>query len=235
MKKNQKIAGIALASLLTMSGNQAGADSQVGAAASDRFARENDLNRTIELPGSRTNSPIAKQQLIDALKSMKSNPETIEFHSAMCYKVSMDPETVDYSCPGCGKQTTHPYHSNAGQLSREVASIKRSLKNLPAAVSMDETSLCSHCRKTTETGLYFTTQCGECKTEFNWKITNGEDLAKMDWLFLKYPITAVDDGPGRGPLKDPDKVRKMVEFVSEKLFCPACIKKHNLNYNEKKQ
>ena len=233
MKKNKTITGIAVAALMVLTGNQgiaesvgecnfSGVDSQSGNTGHD--------SGTVE--SATTDRALARQKLLDALKSMKNSPEEIEFHSAMCYKMALAPATFDYSCPGCGAVTMHQYHSAAGKLARQIASVRRSLPNLPVEITVNETSLCQHCGKGSEPALAFTSKCGECQTVFTWKIVSDEDLDKLGWLFLDYPFKSLDIGPGKGSSKDPDRVREMVKFVSGCTFCPACVKKLQLDYPE---
>ncbi|HNX75965.1 MAG TPA: hypothetical protein PLM07_17805 [Candidatus Rifleibacterium sp.] len=175
---------------------------------------------------------LARQKLIDALKSMKNNPEEIEFHSAMCYKMALPPNTFDYSCPGCGAVTTHQYYSAAGKMSRQIASVRRSLPNLPVEISVNETSLCQHCSKGSEPALVFTSKCGKCQAIFSWKTADDKDLKKLDWLFLDYQSKSINLGPGKGSKKDPEQVKEMVRFVAGCTFCPACVKDLQLDYPE---
>ncbi|MEW6711247.1 MAG: hypothetical protein AB1403_15575 [Candidatus Riflebacteria bacterium] len=224
MNKSLKIAGIALAAALTMNQSHAGAETEGGCVVSD--------NQPIPLDqeGIGQQNEVSRQKLIDALKAMKNKPESIKFHSAMCYKMALGPDIFEYSCPECGKTTSHKYRSQAGAMARQITSIRRSFANLPAKITIDEKSLCNSCGKGGEAELIFFTECGSCSKSFSWKIQEGTDLEKLEWLFLKYPITELDIGPGRGPQTDPEMVKKMVEFVSGCMFCPECIKKLELNY-----
>lgn len=235
MKNRNKIAGIALASLMAMTNQQTVAEEQTGAEIPLKPSPFGGKGEEILDPSGRASSPVAKQKIIDGLRSMKRNPEKIEFHSAMCYKVSMDPDTFDYSCPKCGNASTHPYHSQAGRLAREVASVRRSLKNLPTKVEMDETSLCSKCAQDKKVALRFKVACSECSKQISWSISNAAELEKLDWLFLRFPITSVDSGAGYSELKNPAKVKEMVEFISSHLFCPQCIEKLDLAYPQDKK
>ncbi|KAF1080634.1 MAG: hypothetical protein GQF41_3044 [Candidatus Rifleibacterium amylolyticum] len=225
MKRSSKIAGIAMATLMTVSNSPAIAEENTGCAACSESSGNN--GETASVASDRS---LARQKLIDALKSMKNQPEQIEFHSAMCYKMAMPPATVDYTCPGCGANTIHEYNSPAGEMVRQIASVRRALPNLPVKITLDETALCSKCSKSERARLAFTSECGKCGTSFTWEIKDSNDLDKLGWLFLDYPVKSIDDGPGRGPLNNPDKVRAMVEFVSSCTFCPKCIKELQLNY-----
>lgn len=226
MKKTSKLAGVAMATLMTVSNCPVIAGEQASCASCDETASSGEA---VGVTGDRA---LARQKLIDALKSMKNEPEKIEFHSAMCYKMAMPPATVDYTCPGCGNNTTHSYNSPAGEMVRQIASVRRALPNLPVKIALDETALCSKCRKSTQDELVFTSECGKCSASFTWKINNSSDLDRLGWLFLDYPVTVINDGPGRGPLKNPDKVKVMVEFVSSCTFCPKCIEELQLNYEK---
>ncbi|MFZ5951461.1 MAG: hypothetical protein ACOYXC_12200 [Candidatus Rifleibacteriota bacterium] len=224
MKKSLKIAGIALAAMTTMNQTQVKAETEGECIVED--TKPIQLDDGITLPG----KELSQQKLIDALKAMKNQPDSIKFHSAMCYKMALGPDTFEYSCPDCGKITSHKYHSPGGAMARQITSIRRSFANLPAKITIDEKSLCHFCGKDAEAKLCFFTECGSCSKNFSWKITETEDLEKLEWLFLKYPLAELDIGPGRGPETDPQRVKKMVEFVSGCMFCPECIKKLELNY-----
>ncbi|OGK11198.1 MAG: hypothetical protein A2W80_06805 [Candidatus Riflebacteria bacterium GWC2_50_8] len=226
MKKTSKLAGVAMATLMAVSNSPVIAGEQASCASCDETASSGEA---VGVAGDRA---LARQKLIDALKSMKNEPEKIEFHSAMCYKMAMPPATVDYTCPGCGNNTTHSYNSTAGEMVRQMASVRRALPNLPVKIALDETALCSKCRKGTQDELVFTSECGKCSASFTWKISNSNDLDQLGWLFLDYPVTVINDGPGRGPLKNPDKVKAMVEFVSGCTFCPKCIEELQLSYEK---
>lgn len=223
MKKNEKIISLAMAAMLAMNSNQA-----ISEETSDSSFDEAQ-SATATNTGA-INSALDRQKLVDALKSMKNKPEEINFHSAMCYKMAMPPAVYEYTCPDCGQISTHKYQSIAGRLSRQIASVRRSLPNLPVKISVNETALCQKCSKTGQPELAFTTNCGNCAATFTWKITSDKELAKLDWLFLDYPVKSISSGPGRGKTIDPDKVREMVEFVSGCFFCPECIEKLQLNY-----
>ena len=216
-----------MATLMAVSTNPTMASEPPGCASCDETAGKN--GATVGVAGDRT---MARQKLIDALKSMKNQPEQIEFHSAMCYKMAIPPATVDYTCPSCGENTVHEYNSPAGEMVRQIASVRRALPNLPVKIALDETSLCSKCSKDKRAKLAFTSECGKCGSSFTWEINNSNDLDKLGWLFLDYPVKTINDGPGRGPLKNPDKVKAMVEFVSSCTFCPKCIKELQLNYEK---
>lgn len=227
MKKSSKIAGIAMATLMSISNNPAIAEEAADCAGcSDPTGN---IGETTSVSGDRS---FARQKLIDALKSMKNQPEQIEFHSAMCYKMAMPPATVDYTCPGCGAETVHEYNSPAGEMVRQIASVRRALPNLPVKITLDETALCSKCSKSDRAKLVFTSECGKCGSSFTWEIRDSNDLDKLGWLFLDYPVKSINEGPGCGPITNPDKVRAMVEFVSGCTFCPKCIEELQLNYEK---
>ena len=226
MKSRKEMASLAVAALLAVRSNQVVAETR-----GDCGFCENDAQSpTSENAKDVTNKDLARQKLVDSLKSMKSNPEGIEFHSAMCYKMALAPDTVEYSCPDCGSKSIHQYHSTAGKLSRQIASVRRSLPNLPVKISVNETALCQKCSKASDAELIFTSECGKCQASFSWKISSDEELDKLDWLFLDYPVKTLDIGPGRGKTIDPDRVKAMVEFVSGCTFCPKCIAELQLNY-----
>ncbi len=225
MNNHKKLAGLAVAAIVAMTNNQVVAEGTGDCSSCDVNQQSATGQTSVNTP----ENALARQQLIDALKSMKNNPEAIEFHSAMCYKMAMPPDTFEYSCPDCGTKTTHGYFSISGQMAREIAGIKRSLPNLPTRITVSETSLCQKCGKGATPELNFNTDCGNCKTSFSWKITNSEDLSKIHWLFIKYPVTSLDIGPGKGNSADPERVKEMVRFVSGCVFCPACLDKLQLS------
>jgi ribosomal protein L44E len=222
MDKKKKLAGLALALLMTNNSSDE--------AVARNFNQPPILDDTsVSATSDRViDNKVAKEKLIKALKDMKRNPESVKFHSAMCYKVSRPPKTFDYTCPDCGTVTTHKYRSKAGNMARETASIRRSLSRLPTKVSMSEKSLCSKCKQDEKIKLDFSTSCCECGKNFVWDVDNNMDLAKMDYLFLNFPVTDVDNGLSRGPQINPKKTKEIVEYVSQRLFCPDCIKKLDL-------
>lgn len=222
MKNLKKLTGLAAATAIALSASPAKAETGCATCPdcdNEQTAQPTESQRTL-----------ARQQLIEALRAMKNEPEKIEFHSAMCYKMAISPDTCEYPCPGCGAKTTWQFHSMGGKLSRQISTIRRSIPNLPVKVDVDETSLCQKCSKSKEPELVFKTACGNCNASFTWKIADDDEMAKLEWLFLKYPITSLDIGPGRGPTTDIERVKNMVEFVSGCSFCPECIKKLKLNY-----
>ncbi|MBU1108754.1 MAG: hypothetical protein KKB51_18910 [Candidatus Riflebacteria bacterium] len=228
MKNKTKLASLAMAALLAMGSNQAVAENQTDC----ESCGDDALPGATETAPGVPNKALARQKLVDALKSMKNNPEEIQFHSAMCYKMSMPPATFEYSCPDCGTKTSHEYQSTAGKLARQIVTIRRSLPNLPVKISVNETSLCQKCSKSKNAELTFTSECGKCQTIFSWKIGDYSEIEKLGWLFLNYPVKSLDSGAGRGELTDPPRVRAMVEFVSSCTFCPKCIAELQLNYEK---
>lgn len=229
MNNHKKFAGLAVAAIVAMTNNQVVAEGTGDCGSCDVKQQSATGQTSVNTP----ENALARQQLIDALKSMKNNPEAIEFHSAMCYKMAMPPDTFEYSCPDCGTKTTHGYFSISGQMAREIASINRSLASslasLPAIITVNTISLCEKCGKGAPPELIFNTECGNCKTSFPWKISNSEDLNKLNWLFIKYPVKSLDLGPGGSNSTYPERVKEMVKFVSGCVFCPACLDKLQLS------
>lgn len=228
MKQRNKAAQIALATIVALAGSNADgrAETAGGCIQPDTQSHGNadDIN---SLPILKTTA-VARQKLIDALREMKNNPEAIEFHSAMCYRMAMPPETIEYSCPDCGKTSVYSYHGFPGKVSRQIASVRRSLANLPINIALNETLMCQHCSPDGEKALKFTTECGKCHKSFNWQINAETDLDKLGWLFLNYPIKSIDIGPGKDFGSKPELVKEMVQFVSNCLFCTECRKIMNL-------
>ncbi|MFZ5950125.1 MAG: hypothetical protein ACOYXC_05450 [Candidatus Rifleibacteriota bacterium] len=233
VNRKNKAAQIALATIVSLAGSNADglAETEGGCIQPDTqsIGNANDIN---PLPILKTTA-VARQKLIDALREMKNNPEAIEFHSAMCYRMAMPPETIEYSCPDCGKASVYSYNGFPGRVSRQIASIRRSLANLPVKITLNETLMCQHCSPDGEKSLKFVTECGKCHKAFSWQINAENDLDKLGWLFLNYPIESIDMGPGKGFGKKPELIKEMVQFVSGCLFCPECIKLINLEYEEK--
>lgn len=229
MNNHKKFAGLAVAAIVAMTNNQVAAGGTGGCGSCDA----DQASGTSQSSAPTSDKTLARQQLIDALKSMKNNPEAIEFHSAMCYRMAIPPETFEYSCPDCGAKTKHPYSGTGGRMARETASINRSLAgslaSLPAIITVNTTSLCEKCGKGASPELIFNTECGNCKTSFPWKISTSEDLDKLHWLFIKYPVKSLDLGPGGSNSTDPERVKEMVKFVSGCVFCPECLDKLQLS------
>ncbi|HOY65446.1 MAG TPA: hypothetical protein PLP29_01075 [Candidatus Ozemobacteraceae bacterium] len=170
-----------------------------------------------------------RQALIDSLRALRREPEKVPFHSAMCYDMTMPPESVSYVCEACSGTTELSYRG-LGELSREVPYLKRSLADLPVNVHLDASPLCSKCGAGKTPGIELTTECGECGKSFTWTVSTADEKDRLRLLFVAHPITSFDAGPrgmgDDGP--DPKRVIENAEYIASRLFCEDCRKKLGL-------
>ncbi|HOT29425.1 MAG TPA: hypothetical protein PLU72_14690 [Candidatus Ozemobacteraceae bacterium] len=166
--------------------------------------------------------PEKRKALIESLRALRREPEKVEFHSAMCYKIARPPESVSYTCNICGAATEHPW-AGVGQIVQGLPYLERSLSELPVRITYDASPLCSTCGKGRTPGIEMTTECGECGKAFRWTVSSPEEEDRLRLLFLRHPITSFDAGPGKwtdGP--DPERVREIQKYISSHLFCEDC-------------
>lgn len=166
--------------------------------------------------------PEKRKALIESLRALRREPEKVEFHSAMCYKIARPPESVSYTCKVCGTVTEHPW-AGVGQIVEGLPYLERSLSELPVRITFDASSLCSTCGNGRPPGIEMTTECGECGKAFRWTVSTREEEDRLRLLFLRHPITSFDAGPGKwkdGP--DPDRVKEIAEYISSHMFCETC-------------
>lgn len=222
MKDRQKSVQVAIAALIAASSSFSPAQAETAGGCIQPEPQTSVETPDFTLIPLDKSTAVARQKLIDALREMKNKPEAVEFHSAMCYRMAMPPDTIDYSCPTCGKASVYQYQQFPGKVSRQIASIRRSLAELPTSISLDESAMCRNCSKEQPPALRFTSECGRCQKKFNWEIVADKDLHKLDWLFLKFPVKSLDIGAGAGHGSNPELVRDIVDFVSGCIFCSDC-------------
>jgi DNA-directed RNA polymerase subunit RPC12/RpoP len=79
---------------------------------------------------------------------------------AMCYEMSMPPDRAEYVCPTCGTKTIHALNQLTGGWDAPALSIKQyrtyieQLNKLGLVSKLDETYLCSACKKEGVSGLF---------------------------------------------------------------------------------
>lgn len=88
----------------------------------------------------------------------KPVPTKLEM-GAMCYDMAMPPERAEYVCPACGTKTIHatkgPDGWNVPALSvKDYRTAIEQLRKLGLDARLDESSLCSACRKEGVSGLF---------------------------------------------------------------------------------
>lgn len=166
--------------------------------------------------------PEKRKALIESLRALRREPEKVEFHSAMCYKVARPPESVPYTCNVCGAVTEHPW-VGVGHVVQGLPYLERSLAELPVRITCDPLALCSKCGSGRSPGIVMTTECGECRKPFRWTVTTPEDEGRLRLLFLRHPITSFDAGPGKWmDGSNPERVKEIAEYISSHMFCEDC-------------
>lgn len=102
---------------------------------------------------------------------------------AMCYDMAMPPERAEYVCPTCGGKTIHvmkmpSFDWNAPAVAiTDYRGLVSQLRKLGLDAQLDETGLCSACRKENQTGLFFCVNI-KGKTVRN-ELRNLNDLRKL--------------------------------------------------------
>jgi len=174
-----------------------------------------------------TVSEIDKLTIIESLQAIKRDPSQVKFHSAMCYDMALPPEYTTFSCPTCGTETQYAYQSYQGEVANRIAYLLRSLGQIKAKTEVDFSDFCSKCSKDNDNQpeLKFTTHCLDCSKTFNWTANTIEELEQLSLLFVSFPVTEVDQGHLGQQRIEPEKLS---EYLSNRLLCPACRKKHRL-------
>ncbi|MBP7634768.1 hypothetical protein KBA41_11425 [Candidatus Ozemobacteraceae bacterium] len=177
--------------------------------------------------------PEKRKALIESLRALRREPEKVEFHSAMCYKIARPPESVPYTCNVCGAVTEHSW-AGVGQIVERLPYLERSLTELPVRITYDASSLCSKCSNGRLPAIEMTTECGECGKAFRWTVSTPEEEEGLRLLFLRHPITSFDAGPGKWPDgPNPERVREIQKYISSHMFCEDC--RPSLGLSEKPQ
>lgn len=97
------------------------------------------------------------------LKRLAENPAPQKLNfGAMCYKMALPPERVDYVCPSCGTKTIHALRDNHQGSGWDAPALSvphyrkyvEQLNSLGLAVKLDESFLCSACNKEKKSSLY---------------------------------------------------------------------------------
>lgn len=173
--------------------------------------------------------PLKRKALVESLQALQREPDKVEFHSAMCYDMSMPPASVPHTCETCGTVTELPY-VGPGELSGWLPYLKRSLQELPVKVTLDASPLCSKCGGGKPYGIDMTTECGECGKAFSWNVSASEDKDRLKLLFIAHPVQSFDAGQkGLGfDGTDAKRVIENVEYIASRLFCESCRTKLGL-------
>jgi len=172
-------------------------------------------------------SEIDKLTIIESLQSIKKDPSQVKFHSAMCYDMAMPPAYTTFSCPTCGSETQYAYQSYQGKVANNVSYLLRSLNQIKAKTEVDFSDFCSKCSKDSDDQpeLKFTTHCLDCSQTFTWTANTIKEIEQLSLLLVSFPVTEVDQGHKGGQKIEPEKLS---EYLSNRLFCPACREKHGL-------
>ncbi len=170
---------------------------------------------------------ITKTTIIESLKTIRKDPATVKFHSAMCYDMVMPPPDTTFSCPACGATTQYKTQSFAGKVADWVPSLERMLGMIQARNRIDYSDFCTSCRKNGDQAqqLRFTTHCIDCSKTFNWSVNNEHELEQLRLLTVNFPVTEVDQGEKGSNLIAPEELS---QYLSHRLLCPECRQKHNL-------
>lgn len=169
----------------------------------------------------------SKEELNKALKEMSRDPKSIKTVCAMCYKVAMSTNDIEYHCNACGHAKIYPRNSDQGALANMLPIIKRSLGAMPYKISIDDSGLCPVCGKDKSPVLVAHVHCFDCGKEFSWEIRNQHDIDMLKWLYIKPPVKELDArnlnlGSNGGGIKEG------AIYIRDHVYCPVCRKKIKL-------
>lgn len=126
----------------------------------------------------------SKVDIDNLLKRVAEKPVPEELRmGAMCYEMAMPPERAEYVCPSCGTKTIHALNHVSRGWRSEVLVIKQyrgyieQLNKLGLAAKLDESFLCSTCKKEGVSGLFLEVTLG--KQMVRTAITDMNDLRKL--------------------------------------------------------
>lgn len=135
-------------------------------------------------PGSAGNISASKVDVDKLLKRVAEKPAPTDLKmGAMCYDMAMPPERVEYVCPACGGKTIHvmkmpSFDWNVPAVAiTDYRNLASQLRKLGLDAQLDETGLCSACRKENQTGLFLCVTV-KGKTARN-ELHNLNDLRKL--------------------------------------------------------
>lgn len=165
----------------------------------------------------------SKNDLIRSLQQLKRNPEKVQFSSAMCYDMAVESDDIQYQCEQCGTSTVFKRGTDIGNLALSVPGIRRSLALTPYDVAIDASALCPVCGEGKEQEIVIHMNCFNCGKQFSWPVRNWEDVRMLRWLYLKHPVTTIDE---RELGSD---VAQGVEYIRDHVFCPECREKVSLD------
>jgi DNA-directed RNA polymerase subunit RPC12/RpoP len=104
-----------------------------------------------------------KPDIDKLLKRLADKPVPTELNlGAMCYKMAMPPDRAEYVCTACGAKTIHSTKENllSGGWDSPALSVKyyrtyiEELKKLGLDAKLDESFLCSKCKKEGQSSLF---------------------------------------------------------------------------------
>ena len=152
---------------------------------SNKTAAENKIsppNGTVEIQTDTIQPLFSKTQIEEKLKLLaKTPPPTKLSFGAMCYEMSMPPDTISYICPACGQRTAYKSkYSNKlfsgieekyintveekhiGVVRGGINACRREIQKVEGInISLDESEFCKHCLPyTTEPALWLLVNIG---------------------------------------------------------------------------
>ena len=146
---------------------------------------------------------LTREQLNRMLEATATNPVTSALSpGACCYDMAAPPERIEYLCPLCKTKTLHAKWQNVGLVqnaSQYRQQLKR-IKELGLNATLDETDLCSQCRRdktTDKVNFYILVTVGDRMVRTQLE---GADLDKIIAFLEKKDVWADDMGATR-PLK----------------------------------
>jgi hypothetical protein len=148
----------------------------------------------------------AKKVDIDRLlKRLAEKPAPQELKmGAMCYKMAEPPDRAEYVCPSCATKTIHAIPRDFGRWDDPPLSIQNyrkyvaQLAKLGLDAKLDESSLCSKCKKEGEASLFLEVNIKGQKVRNALKDQN--DLRKLI-AFLQGDLVWKGAQDGEAPLK----------------------------------
>ncbi len=164
-----------------------------------------------EKPMKRMNS----EEILSQLKmlAMKKPPKDLATIGAMCYKVAMPPERVDYICPKDGSKTLYK-QQYVHFIQYDLPRIRALAENMPSVtVTIDESEFCKKCSpKVTNPQIIMTVHYTD-RTHTVKGITDRDLQLMHDFLSGKDRFTNEYDA--ETPLKD--YIPRLEELLGVKL------------------
>ena len=223
-KKRFKQAAAGIAGLMMLAAGRAEAEEQASGTACDPAPQKDE---------EQSYHGYSKEDLIKSLRGLHRNPTSYKTVSAMCYDMAMLSGDTDFVCPLDGTKSVYQRQSDAGELVDNIEYIERLGKYVPYKISVDSSALCSSCGKDKPKELTVHVKCFDCGADFTWPVKNQYDISMLQWLWLRIPITELDEMqlPSRDGTEKSweETVRHGAEYIRDHVFCPDCRKKIELD------